>query len=147
MKSKLSANVTLWVNRLLAAAVAVLIFTMPALLEWYQGLRPLGLHGAASVMFGFYLCVPAVLYAFWNIDALLRWILNGRVFVEENVRRLRRVRWCCAAVTLICIPAACFYQPLVFMVTVMGFLTLMMSVVKNVMAAAVELREENDLTV
>ena len=147
MTPKLSAKFTLWINRLLAAAVGVLLFAMPGLLEWYQGMRPLGLHGAAAISFGFYLCVPPVLYALWCIDRLLHNILLEQVFVEENVRRLRRIRWCCAGVSLICVPAACFYQPLIFMVVIMAFLALMVSVVKNVMAAAVELREENDLTV
>ena len=147
MTTKLSAKFTLWINRLLAAAVGVLLFAMPGLLEWYQGMRPLGLHGAAAISFGFYLCVPPVLYALWCIARLLHNILLEQVFVEENVRRLRRIRWCCAGVSLICVPAACFYQPLIFMVVIMAFLALMVSVVKNVMAAAVELREENDLTV
>ena len=147
MTTKLSAKFTLWINRLLAAAVGVLLFAMPGLLEWYQGMRPLGLHGAAAISFGFYLCVPPVLYALWCIDRLLHNILLEQVFVEENVRRLRRIRWCCAGVSLICVPAACFYQPLIFMVVIMAFLALMVSVVKNVMAAAVELREENDLRV
>lgn len=147
MNSKVSATFTLWVNRLLAAGVVVLVFAMPALLDWYQGFRPLGLHGAAAVMGGFYLCVPVVLYALWCIDVLVRNILADRVFVEDNVRRLRRIRWCCASVSLICIPAACFYQPLIFMVVIMAFLTLAVSVLKNVMAAAVELREESDLTI
>ena len=147
MTTKLSAKFTLWINRLLAAAVGVLLFAMPGLLEWYQGMRPLGLHGATAISFGFYLCVPPVLYALWCIDRLLHNILLEQVFVEENVRRLRRIRWCCAGVSLICVPAACFYQPLIFMVVIMAFLALMVSVVKNVMAAAVELREENDLTV
>jgi hypothetical protein len=33
------------------------------------------------------------------------------------------------------------------MVVIMGFLALVVSLVKNIMAAAVELREENDLTI
>jgi len=147
MNSKLSASFTLWINRFIAAGVLALIFAMPALLEWYQGFRPLGLHGAAAVMGGFYLCVPVVLYALWCIDVLVRNILKDLVFIEDNVKRLRRIRWCCAGVSLICTPAACFYQPLIFMVVIMAFLTLVISVLKNVMAAAVELREESDLTI
>ena len=147
MNSVLSAKVTLWCNRILALAVVVLIFFFPRLLEWYQGLRPLGLHGAAAVFFGFYLCVPVVLYALWCIDRLVANVLAQQVFIQANVRYIRRIRWCCAGVSLICLPAACFYQPLIFMVVIMAFLALVVSVVKNVLAAAVELREENDLTI
>ena len=113
----------------------------------YQALRPLGRYGAAAIMIGFYCCVPAVLYALSCMERLVRNILKEDVFVAQNVRFLRRIRWCCAAVSGICLPAAFFYPPLIFMTTIMAFLALAVSVVKNVMAAAVEIREENDLTV
>ena len=74
-------------------------------------------------------------------------ILSRQVFVEENAALLRRIRVCCAGISLICLPASFFYPPLFFLVLIMAFLSLMVSVVKSVMAAAVELREENDLTV
>lgn len=147
MNPKLSARITLWCNRIVALAVLVLIFFFPRLLEWYQGLRPLGLHGAAAVFFGFYLCVPVVLYALWCIDRLVSNVLAEKIFIQANVRYIRRIRWCCAGVSLICLPAAFFYQPLIFMVVIMAFLALVVSVVKNVIAAAVALQEENDLTI
>ncbi len=147
MNPKLSARITLWCNRIVALAVLVLIFFFPRLLEWYQGLRPLGLHGAAAVFFGFYLCVPVVLYALWCIDRLVSNVLAEKIFIQANVRYIRRIRWCCAGVSLICLPAAFFYQPLIFMVVIMAFLALVVSVVKNVIAAAVALQEESDLTI
>ena len=142
-----SAKVTLWVNRVIALVVFALLFFLPRLLSWYQGLRPLGLQGAAAIFFGFYLCMPPVFGALWCLDRLLTNILAGQVFVEANVRRIRRIRWCCAAVSVICIPAAWCYQPLIFMVVIMAFLALVVTVVGQVMKAAVEIREENDLTV
>ena len=147
MTSQLSAKFTLWCSRVIALAVTILIFAFPRLLGWYQGIRPLGLHGAAAVFFGFYLCVPVVLYALWCIERIVRNLLKKEVFVQANVRYVRRIRWCCAGVSLICLPAACFYQPLIFMVVIMAFLALTVSLVKNILAAAVELREENDLTI
>ena len=147
MNPKLSAKITLWCNRIVALAVLVLIFFFPRLLEWYQGLRPLGLHGAAAVFFGFYLCVPVGLYALWCIDRLVSNVLAEKIFIQANVRYIRRIRWCCAGVSLICLPAAFFYQPLIFMVVIMAFLALVVSVVKNVIAAAVALQEESDLTI
>ena len=147
MNSKLSAKCTLWCSRCIALAVIVLIFFFPKLLQWYQGFRPLGLHGAAAVYFGFYLCVPVVLYALWCIDRIIINLLKDQVFITTNVRYVRRIRWCCAGVSLICVPSACFYQPLIFMVVIMAFLALIISLVKNILAAAVDLREENDLTI
>lgn len=147
MNPKFSAKITLWCNRVLAALIGVLIFTMPALLRWYQTLRPLGFGGAAAILAGFYGCVPVVLYALLCIDRLVVNILAEEVFTRRNVRFIRRIRWCCAGVSLICLPASFFYPPLCFMTVIMAFLALVVSVVKNVLAAAVELREENDLTV
>lgn len=147
MTSKVSAQFTLWCNRIIGAAVIALIFAFPGLLSWYQGLRPLGLHGAAAITAGFYTCVPVVLYALWCIDRIIANLLKDEVFVLANVRYVRRIRWCCAGVSGICVPAACFYPPLIFMVVIMAFLALTVSLVKNILAAAVELREENDLTI
>lgn len=147
MSSKVSIKFTLWCNRIVALLVIALIFFFPKLLDWYQGLRSLGLHGSAAVSFGFYLCVPVVLYALWCVDRIVVNLLQNLVFVQANVRYVRRIRWCCAGVSFICVPAACFYQPLIFMVVIMAFLALIVSLVKNILAAAVELREENDLTI
>ena len=147
MKSETSARITLWVNRSIALLVAALIFLMPAVLRWYVQVRPLGQQGATAILWGFYACVPVILYALWSMERLLINILANRVFISDNVRRIRHLRWCCAGVSLICVPAAWFYLPLIFLAVIMAFLALVISVVKNVMAAAVELREENDLTI
>lgn len=147
MNTKLSAKITRWCSRFLAALICLLVFSMPGLLGWYQRLRSLGPWGAAAILGGFYCCVPVVLYALFCIDRLIGNILAEQVFILNNVRYIRRIRWCCAGVSLICVPASVFYPPLCFMALIMAFLALVVSVVKNVMAAAVEIREENDLTV
>ena len=147
MNTPLSAKFTLWANRLIAIVLLALLFLMPGLLRWYMQLRPLGQRSAAAILIGFYCCAPIVALALWNLDKLLRTILRGQVFISSNVRCIRRVRWCCMLVALICLPAACFYPPLVFMVVIMAFLTLSVSVVAAVMDAAVAIREENDLTI
>ena len=70
-----------------------------------------------------------------------------QVFIRDNVRRIRRIQWCCCAVSLICVPASLAYLPLIFLVIIMAFLSLTVSVVASVMDAAVAIREENDLTI
>lgn len=142
-----SVHVTLWAGRLVAAVVFCLLFTLPAVLQWYSQYRPLSGLESTAITIAFYLCAVAVALALWNMDSLLRQILQNQVFTHENVRRIRVIRWCCLAVALICIPAAFCYYPLVFMVLVMGFLSLAVTVVVRVMAAAVQIREENDLTI
>ncbi len=147
MRSEQSAKCTLWVNRAIACGMAALCVFLYDLLVWYRNLRGLPWQVCAVILVGFYLCTPAVMYALWCIEKLLRNILQENVFIHDNVRCIRRIRWCCAAVSVICLAAGFFYPPLLFLAVIMAFLAMVVSVVKNVMAAAVELREENDLTV
>ena len=142
MKNNTSARVTLWVNRVLILVLFTFPFLLPhALRRWI-----IGPMNAKALTAAFYCCFPAVLLALLTMDQLMRNILDRQVFIPGNIRLIRRVRWCCLAVSLICLPASFVYLPLLCMVLVMGFLSLVVSVVKSVMAAAVALREENDLT-
>ena len=146
-KSNVSAVVTLWINRAVAVLMGILLFTLPALLDWYAKYRILTEHGKVALSISFYCCAVFIFVALWFMDGLLRCILKGEVFVRNNVRRIRRIRLCCGIVSLICLPAALFYPPLIFLTVIMGFLCLAVSVVASVMDAAVTIREENDLTV
>lgn len=147
MKSQTSARWTLWVNRLLALLVILLLALLPGILDLFHQIRPLSAASRRALITAYIACVPVILYAAWRIEQLLKNILARQVFVTGNVRCIRHVRWCCAAVSGICFPAAFFYPSLFFLVLIMAFLTLVVSVITNVMAAAVEIREENDLTV
>jgi hypothetical protein len=146
-KSNVSTAVTLWINRAVGALMGVLLFTLPMLLDWYAKYRFLTARGSVALTVAFYSCAVFVFIALWFMDGLLRSILRGEVFVRQNVIRIRRIRFCCGIVGLICLPAALFYAPLIFLAVIMGFLCLAVSVVASVMDAAVAIREENDLTV
>ena len=147
MTNSVSAKFSLWCNRLLAVVMALLCVFLYDLLVWYMGIRQLSCQVGMVILGGFYLCVPMVLYALLCIEKLLKNILQDDVFILPNVRCIRRIRWCCAGVSLVCLGVGFIYQPLLFLAVIMAFLALMVSVVKNVMAAAVEIREENDLTI
>lgn len=147
MNPKVSVLVTRWCSRLCLLTVAVLLFWVPHLVLWYQTSRGLQFSSAAAILIAFYCCAPVVIYALWCIERLTGNILKADVFVLSNVQYLRRLRWCCALVGVICLPAAYFYLPLIFLAIIMLFLALAVSLMKNVMAAAIELREENDLTI
>ena len=141
------AKIALWTNRILVLLLIGLIFFLPSILRWYCTFRVLTETEQLAITVAYYACVAVVVFALWNVDRLLTNILSARVFTRKNVLRIRRIVRCCALVSLICIPAAFAYMPLIFMVIVMAFLCLMVSVVAEVMNAAVTIREENDLTV
>ena len=146
-KYETSVRITLFANRLVAAILAVLIFTLPLVLDWYCHYRPLTELERTALTVAFYVCSVVVGIALWNMDSLLRAIAREEVFTEGNGRRIRAIGWCCGATALSCVPAAFCYYPLVFMVIVMAFLFLAVNVLCRVMDAAVAIREENDLTV
>lgn len=141
------AAVTLWVNRLIALAVTVLLFSLPAIIDWYCNFRVLAQAEQTAITVAFYACALVIFTALWNMDRLLDAILKEQVFIRKNVTRIRRIQWCCGLVSLICIPASFAYLPLIFLVVIMAFLCLTVSVVTCVMDAAVAIREENDLTI
>lgn len=143
----LMAKITLWVSRFVAVVLVVLLFTLPAILDWYTGFRFLSEVEQRVITIAFYCCVVVIGFALWNVDGMLRSILAERVFVRENVCAIRCIQWCCGLVSAIT-GVTCFaYLPLVFLAVIMAFLCLMISVVASVMDAAVTLQEENALTI
>lgn len=140
-------SLTLWSNRCLMAVIIGLSLGLPTLLRWYNSFRPLAANQNLAIVIAFYTCVPVAEFALWNLEKLLCNITREQVFVSENVRSIHRVCLCCLLVSLICLPAAFFYAPLIFLSLIMGFLCPVVNVVRQVMKAAVDIREENDLTI
>lgn len=148
MKTKnLTTKITLWVSRLVVATLVVLLFALPAILDWYTGFRFLSGTEQLIITVAFYCCVVVIGWALWNVDCLLRAILAEQVFIRKNVRSIRHIQWCCGLVAMITAVTCFAYLPLIFLAAIMGFLCLVVSVVASVMDAAVTIREENDLTI
>jgi len=79
--------------------------------------------------------------------ALLHQIGSGRVFISENVAYLRYISWCCYVGALLCITSAFYYVPWFAPGIAAAFMGLIIRVVKNVVAEAVALQDESDLTI
>lgn len=93
-------------------------------------------------------CVAAVaLAALYLLNRLLANIAKQRVFVEDNIAVLRKLSWCCLLVGAICLASALYYLIFIVLAVAAAFIALIMRVVKNVFAKAVELKSENDLTI
>ena len=143
-----SVRLTLYATRVVFVLLAVLLPLFPWLLSQYDRLLfPLLGNQRPVLLTAFYLSCAAVFPALSFLNRLLKNIAAGQLFTPENVRWIRAVRWCCLAVGIICGAAAFRIFSLVFVALIMLFLCLVVSVVGQVMAAAVIIREENDLTV
>lgn len=89
--------------------------------------------------------------ALYKLFRLLRQIKQGRVFVEENVKLLRVISWCCfgaAAATLVGGAAAVkLILPLLVLAAAAAFMGLIVRIVKNVFQQAITMKSELDLTI
>ncbi len=100
----------------------------------------------------FYPCAVLAYVTLYNLIRMLYNIRNEQVFTHQNVAHLRRISWCCfgvAAVTLVVgvLPYNPFTTPFLLITAAAAFVGLMLRVVKNVMERAVDIREENELTI
>lgn len=143
-----SARVALYANRAVVVVIALMLLCFPILVERYhQHFRPLESAERVAIIGGFYACAVWVMCALWKMDKLLRNILRQSLFIEENVKCIKTVCLCCMTVSLICLLASFGFPSLLFLSVIMAFLSMVVNVVCQVMKAAVELREESELTI
>lgn len=90
--------------------------------------------------------VPAAVLLF-SLYRLLHHIELEQVFITSNVEYLRRISWSCFAGAIICFASIPYYFPWTFVAVAAAFMGLIVRVVKNVIAQAVELKDESELTI
>jgi hypothetical protein len=78
---------------------------------------------------------------------LLQKIEKGEVFIDLNIDFLRWISWSCFMGAIISLLSTLYYLPWVFVSIAAAFMGLIVRVLKNVIAQAVELKNEADLTI
>lgn len=135
--------ILLFLGLLLAAVVSA-----PWLTRWFVDFSQAGLEGTASyfmatIYVGF---VPAA-YLLYSLLVLIRRIDVGQVFIAANVELLRRISWSCFLGAVIALISVLYYSPWFFVAVAAAFMGLIVRVLKNVFAQAVDLQDESDYTV
>ncbi len=92
------------------------------------------------------LCVPAVI-ALAGLWRLLDNIDKGDVFIENNVQILRMLSWRCIFAGGVCFISSVYYLPFLIIAAAASFVGLLLRIVKNVFARAVEIKQDNDYTI
>jgi len=90
--------------------------------------------------------VPAYA-AMWQLYRLLNNISHDRVFVPDNIRCLRIISWCCFGASAVFLASSFYSTSWVVLCAAAAFGGLILRVVKNVFSAAVELKDDQDLTI
>ena len=154
LKRKTSAKISLGICIFFLVALLALAATFPMFFRWlyvsYHGLNETSEIVRANVKTvtrAFYCCVPFALAALYALIRLMLGVISERVFEQRTVTYLRLLFWCCAAVFLVTGGFGFRYVPLWIVALAMAVVGVLVRVVMNVMRSAVELREENDLTI
>lgn len=149
-KSVWTSDKSLLLSRALTAATLVLgvasLFCIPIITEWYDAISEQEpIRNVLTVCL--YLSAVLGLTALGAVWRMLANIAKQDVFVPENVSCFRMISWCCFAVAAIWLVLT-FWRLLAFFVAFMAaFAGLILRVMKNLFAQAVEMREENDYTI
>ena len=151
--SKVSAKLSLSICIFSCAALIALTITFPEFFRWLY----FSYHDPAAdtmlpgiyktVVTAFYCCVPFAAAALCMLIRLLINIIHEKIFTRANVQFFRFVSWCCYAVALITLIFGLRYPLLEIITFTMAVVGTLLRVVKNIMHAAVEISEENELTI
>ncbi len=154
ISNKLSINLSITISVLFFVACVAGAFIMPTLtnmlIDTPDNIGNRGditQTGRILVHVAAYLILAVFMFADVLMFRLLQRVKNGLVFTEKSVALIRGVSWCCFAVCLLFGFLGIYFQ-LSFIVTFLGiFLGVCLRVIKNVIAQATEIKNENDLTV
>lgn len=144
-----SAN-SLKLTRILTTAVFVLscavLFLIPIITNWYDNVS-----GKPPIMpvltVCLYICDIFAILALWELNIMLKNISKQELFTDRNTRCVRVISWCCFGVAAVFLALSFWRLFALLLAVVAGFVGLILRVIKNMLATAAELREENDYTI
>ena len=147
MKNNPSAITSLITAFFLSAVLLLLAFTAPMLTKTFISYfhRPVAIF--KPVVITFYTILPLAAGVLFSLIKLLFNIVNDNVFINENVKFLRLISVLLAVATLVFASAGYFYMPFYLLGACSAFMVAIVRVVKNCFAAAVLLKDENDMTI
>lgn len=145
--SKKSIMLSLVASIILAAIFSILVFAAPAFFKWSFPFLGKNIKYFNVLIKTFYACcVPAAC----TLTAIIKLLINlkrDEVFIPQNVWLLRVLSWCCFSVVPITFAAGSFFFSLYFISVAAAFVALILRVLKNIMAEATRIKQENELTI
>lgn len=155
MKNNLkSIGISLWMVRIFAVLLAGITVGVYPLLRWYLQTFDWDKSNEKLIMLtiGMYCALPFAWLALYSLHKLLTNIRSKKIFDSNNVKMLGMASLSCFAASAIGLIIILIYLPKFAMsfgiVTVAAFFAgLLVRVVQNVFKAAIDIKEENDLTV
>lgn len=154
INNKNSITISICVCYFLSVVLVGIALTGPWLfklyLTSYRGFVPDGAaleHIMLTTCICFYSCAAFAAAILISLLKMLYNIKKEQVFIMQNVNCLKIVSWSCFTIAAITFVGGFFYMPIAAIAAAAIFVGILLRVLKNVMQSAVELREENDLTI
>ena len=146
-KEKRSIAITSALIKVAIVLCAAALFLMPYAAKMYEQISFQRDNVTVHLLITFYVCAAFGFVILFVLNKLIKNIGSEKVFIDENVKLLKILSYCCFAIAVVTLIFARF-RILVFVITfAAAFIGLILRVIKNCFTEAIRLREENDFTI
>ena len=146
-KEKRSIAITSVLIKIAIVLCTAALFLMPYAAKMYEQISFQRDNVTVPLLITFYVCAAFGFVILFVLNKLIKNIGSEKVFIDENVKLLKILSYCCFAIAVVTLICARF-RILVFVITfAAAFIGLILRVIKNCFTEAIRLREENDFTI
>lgn len=146
-KEKRSIVITSVLIKVAIVLCTAALFLMPYAAKMYEQISFQRDNVTVPLLITFYVCAAFGFVILFVLNKLIKNIGSEKVFIDENVKLLKILSYCCFAIAVVTLIFARF-RILVFVITfAAAFIGLILRVIKNCFTEAIRLREENDFTI
>lgn len=146
-KEKRSIAITSVLIKIAIILCAAALFLMPYAAKMYEQISFQRDNVTVPLLITFYVCAAFGFVILFVLNKFIKNIGSEKVFIDENVKLLKILSYCCFAIAVVTLIFARF-RILVFVITfAAAFIGLILRVIKNCFTEAIRLREENDFTI
>ena len=146
-KEKRSIAITSVLIKIAIVLCTAALFLMPYAAKMYEQISFQRDNVTVPLLITFYVCAAFGFVILFVLNKLIKNVGSEKVFIDENVKLLKILSYCCFAIAVVTLIFARF-RILVFVITfAAAFIGLILRVIKNCFTEAIRLREENDFTI
>ena len=142
-----SLLLTIIITAVLLFTVTVFAFLAPWIVQFYIDTFNRVNVPVTELLVCFYCCVP---FCYVALTVLLGMLLNlrkNRVFTRGNILRMRILSWCSFAIAAICLIGGIWYLPFIIVGGAIGFIGIIIRVIKAMLACGFEMKNDQELTI
>ena len=146
-KEKRSIAITSVLIKIAIVLCAAALFLMPYAAKMYEQISFQQDNVTVPLLITFYVCAAFGFVILFVLNKLIKNIGSEKVFIDENVKLLKILSYCCFAIAVVTLIFARSFKRVFVITFAAAFIGLILRVIKNCFTEAIRLREENDFTI